>query len=82
MYARQPDPLLPRAGDVIPPVLRLTVTVLFRRLGNELQKQSRDQIKAIKPSDWSVWSRAASASCKPGGVGQGQLLLSQLFRLP
>ena len=25
--------------------------------GNELQKQSRDQTQAIKPADWSVWSR-------------------------
>ena len=24
---------------------------------NELQKQSRDQTQAIKPADWSVWSR-------------------------
>ena len=27
------------------------------QLGNELQKQSRDQTQAIKPADWSVWSR-------------------------
>ena len=29
----------------------------FSGCGIELQKQSRDQIKAIKQSDWSVWSR-------------------------
>ena len=34
------------------------------QLGNELQKQSRDQTQAIKPADWSVWSRDPSASCK------------------
>ena len=34
------------------------------QLGNELQKQSRDQTQAIKPADWSVWSRDRSASCK------------------
>ena len=27
------------------------------QLGNELQKQSRDQTQAIKPADRSVWSR-------------------------
>ena len=48
----------------LPPIYTIPCFSGCLQLGNELQKQSRDQTQAIKPADWSVGHVTASASCK------------------